>query len=327
MLAEKDISNQPNISEPNQVSNIESIKEDNINEKLSENENKLEENSNGNNGRWEKKEHLRFLAGCLLYKNNWKKVETYVRTRTSTQIRSHAQKYLKKLEKKYFSKDSLNKSPNDSFTDDFNFNEIVLNTKDKNDKNKKDNETNNISNKNNNEINTNNNLVNNEEEKKNENDNNDIINNEILNNINNNIDIKEEKNSFLKIDGIENIGNKTRLSEAKINQLVEDLNKENFNIEVIERYIIYIFRPNKKCEDLSKPEIKKSVSKNNNTHNKTSKNIFLCQKQKREINYESKIKDLLNTNNPNDLEQLIKIFHNQNTTQERDILIYLLENN
>ena len=136
-----------------------------------------------------------------------------------------------------------------------------------------------------------------------------------------------QKNSFLKIDGIENIGNKTRLSEAKIKQLVEDLNKENFNIEVIERYIIYIFRPNKKCEDLSKPEIKKSVSKNNNTHNKTSKNIFLCQKQKREINYESKIKDLLNTNNPNDLEQLIKIFHNQNTTQERDILIYLLENN
>ena len=126
MLAEKDISNQPNISEPNQVSNIESIKEDNINEKLSENENKLEENSNGNNGRWEKKEHLRFLAGCLLYKNNWKKVETYVRTRTSTQIRSHAQKYLKKLEKKYCSKDSLNKSPNDSFTDDFNFNEIAL---------------------------------------------------------------------------------------------------------------------------------------------------------------------------------------------------------
>ena len=113
----------------------------------------------------------------------------------------------------------------------------------------------------------------------------------------------------------------------KQKQLVEDLNKENFNIEVIERYIIYIFRPNKKCEDLSKPEIKKSVSKNNNTHNKTSKNIFLCQKQKREINYESKIKDLLNTNNPNDLEQLIKIFHNQNTTQERDILLFLLENN
>ena len=316
MLAEKDISNQPNISEPNQNSNNESIKEDNINEKLSENENKLEENSNGNNGRWEKPEHLRFLAGCLLYKNNWKKVETYVKTRTSTQIRSHAQKYLKKLEKKYCSKDSKNKSPNDSFTDDIN--DFVFNTKDKNDKNKKENE--------NNSNNKNNNIINNEEEKKNENenDNNDVLNNET---INNNIDIKEEKNSLLKIDCLETIDNKTKLSEAKIKQLVEDLNKEDFNIEIIERYIIYIFRPNKKCEDLSKPEIKKSVSKNNNTHAKASKNIFLCQKQKREVNYESKIKDLLNTNNPSDLEQLIKIYHNQNTTQERDILLYLLENN
>ena len=134
MLAEKDISPQPNISEPNQPSNIESIKEDNNNEKLSENENKLYENSNGNNGRWEKKEHLRFLAGCLLYKNNWKKVETYVRTRTSTQIRSHAQKYLKKLEKKYCSKDFKNKSPNDSFSDENN--EFSFNPKDKNVKNK-----------------------------------------------------------------------------------------------------------------------------------------------------------------------------------------------
>ena len=321
MLAEKDISPQSNISEQNQPSNIESIKEENNNEKLSENENKLEENSNGNNGRWEKKEHLRFLAGCLLYKNNWKKVETYVRTRTSTQIRSHAQKYLKKLEKKYCSKDFKNKSPNDSFSDDNN--EFSFNPKDKNVKNKKDND---INNKNDN-INSNNNVINNEEEKKNENDNNDIINNEKINNINNNIDIEEEKNSLLKMDGIENIDNKTRLSDAKIKQLVEDLNKEDFNIEVIERYIIYIFRPNKKCEDLSKPEIKKSFSKNNNTHNKASKNIFLCQKQKREINYESKIKDLLNTNNPNDLEQLIKIYHNQNTTQERDILLFLLENN
>ena len=159
MLAEKDISPQPNISEPNQPSNIESIKEDNNNEKLSENENKFDENSNGNNGRWEKKEHLRFLAGCLLYKNNWKKVETYVRTRTSTQIRSHAQKYLKKLEKKYCSKDSKNKSPNGSFSDGID--EYIFNNKDKNDKNKNENDINNISK--NNVIN-NNILINNEEE-------------------------------------------------------------------------------------------------------------------------------------------------------------------
>ena len=79
--------------------------EETIKEKPSESENKNEENSNGNNGRWDTSEHLRFLQGCLLFKNNWKKVETYVRTRTSTQIRSHAQKYLKKLEKKYYDMD------------------------------------------------------------------------------------------------------------------------------------------------------------------------------------------------------------------------------
>ena len=56
---------------------------------------------------------------------------------------------------------------------------------------------------------------------------------------------------------------------------------------------------------LSKPEIKKSASKSNNdTHFKTSKNIFLCQTQKREVNYERKIKDSSNSNGPNDLEQL-----------------------
>jgi SHAQKYF class myb-like DNA-binding protein len=52
-------------------------------------------------GRWTHEEHIRFLKGCLLYSNNWKKVESYVQSRTSTQIRSHAQKYLIKLNKKY----------------------------------------------------------------------------------------------------------------------------------------------------------------------------------------------------------------------------------
>ena len=53
------------------------------------------------NGRWTNEEHIRFLKGCLLYGNNWKKVENYVKSRTSSQIRSHAQKFLIKLNKKY----------------------------------------------------------------------------------------------------------------------------------------------------------------------------------------------------------------------------------
>lgn len=92
---ETQILNQP-IQESNKVeNNLNSTQ----NEAGLDNEIKNEENYLGNNGRWRRNEHIRFLGGCLQYGNNWKKVETYVRTRTSTQIRSHAQKYLKKLEK------------------------------------------------------------------------------------------------------------------------------------------------------------------------------------------------------------------------------------
>ena len=75
-----------------------------------------EDNSSRNSGRWGKEEHVRFLQGCLQYGNNWKKVETYVKTRTSTQIRSHAQKYLKKIDKKYLQ--NQNNSSNDSFSEE-----------------------------------------------------------------------------------------------------------------------------------------------------------------------------------------------------------------
>lgn len=53
------------------------------------------------NGRWLKGEHELFIQGCLAYGNNWKKVKQIVKTRTSAQIRSHAQKYLIKLTKKH----------------------------------------------------------------------------------------------------------------------------------------------------------------------------------------------------------------------------------
>lgn len=52
-------------------------------------------------GRWAFNEHLRFIKACLLYGNNWKEVKKYVKTRSSSQLRSHAQKYLIKLNKKY----------------------------------------------------------------------------------------------------------------------------------------------------------------------------------------------------------------------------------
>ena len=81
---------------------------DNNNESLDLNE---DENDNNNilNGRWSQKEHLLFIKGCLLYGNYWKKVKKYIQTRSCSQIRSHAQKYLNKLNKKYYgNKNNLN---------------------------------------------------------------------------------------------------------------------------------------------------------------------------------------------------------------------------
>jgi SHAQKYF class myb-like DNA-binding protein len=46
-----------------------------------------------NNGRWSSKEKMRFLQALQKYKRNWKAVEQHVKTRTSTQARSHAQKF------------------------------------------------------------------------------------------------------------------------------------------------------------------------------------------------------------------------------------------
>ncbi|OMJ84562.1 hypothetical protein SteCoe_14302 [Stentor coeruleus] len=51
-------------------------------------------------GHWSKEEHTRFVQGIQMYGKDWKKVVECVGTRSSNQIRSHAQKYFLKLEKK-----------------------------------------------------------------------------------------------------------------------------------------------------------------------------------------------------------------------------------
>ena len=87
---------------------VNSNNNDNNNESIELNE---DENDNNNilNGRWSQKEHLLFIKGCLLYGNYWKKVKKYIQTRSCSQIRSHAQKYLNKLNKKYYgNKNNLN---------------------------------------------------------------------------------------------------------------------------------------------------------------------------------------------------------------------------
>ena len=49
-----------------------------------------------NGGRWTKQEHENFLIGLQMYGREWKKVASKIKTRTSAQIRSHAQKYFAK---------------------------------------------------------------------------------------------------------------------------------------------------------------------------------------------------------------------------------------
>mmetsp|Transcript_7430 Transcript_7430/g.17679 ORF Transcript_7430/g.17679 Transcript_7430/m.17679 type:complete len:481 (+) Transcript_7430:72-1514(+) len=48
-------------------------------------------------GRWTREEHEQFLEGLKVYGREWKKVAQRIPTRTSAQIRSHAQKYFAKL--------------------------------------------------------------------------------------------------------------------------------------------------------------------------------------------------------------------------------------
>ena len=48
-------------------------------------------------GRWTREEHEAFLAGLKIHGREWKKVAQRIPTRTSAQIRSHAQKYFAKL--------------------------------------------------------------------------------------------------------------------------------------------------------------------------------------------------------------------------------------
>lgn len=49
--------------------------------------------------RWTDDEHTRFLEGMSLYGRSWGKVANHVQTKTTIQIRSHAQKYFNRIKK------------------------------------------------------------------------------------------------------------------------------------------------------------------------------------------------------------------------------------
>ena len=61
------------------------------------NKKKLNENDLMNEGRWAEEEHEKFLDGIVQYGTNWKKVKALINSRTPVQVRSHAQKFYRKL--------------------------------------------------------------------------------------------------------------------------------------------------------------------------------------------------------------------------------------
>ena len=96
------------------VNNITKKKEQNLEIKKKKkiknsNNDNNENNSIGdrivNEGRWNEEENLRFMEAIYNYGNDWKEVKNYVRTRTSNQVRSHAQKFILKI--KTFKDDSI----------------------------------------------------------------------------------------------------------------------------------------------------------------------------------------------------------------------------
>jgi SHAQKYF class myb-like DNA-binding protein len=56
-------------------------------------------NDSSSYGRWTREEHETFLEGLKLHGREWKRVSEMIPTRTSAQIRSHAQKYFAKITK------------------------------------------------------------------------------------------------------------------------------------------------------------------------------------------------------------------------------------
>jgi SHAQKYF class myb-like DNA-binding protein len=60
----------------------------------------------GNVGRWKIEEHIKFLQGLKRHGKNWKQVEKYVQSRNGPQIRSHAQKFFKRIQANCSSEES-----------------------------------------------------------------------------------------------------------------------------------------------------------------------------------------------------------------------------
>ena len=92
-----------NIIKINSSINLDSNNKDKIEKPIKEeadSSSSMEPEVKFNMGRWTKEEHNKFLKGIIEYGNNWKMVGKLIKTRSSTQARSHAQKYFVKVKNK-----------------------------------------------------------------------------------------------------------------------------------------------------------------------------------------------------------------------------------
>ena len=87
--------------------------------------------SNFNSGRWSEEEHQKFIDGILEYGNEWKNVQKIIKTRSSTQARSHAQKFFLRIKKNLCSKNQNNEIKNDVNVNEKNSSNYLINDNEK----------------------------------------------------------------------------------------------------------------------------------------------------------------------------------------------------
>lgn len=80
--------------------------QDEVNKNSSNLLDELNSQIDSNNGRWSEEEHIKFIEAIFIYGNEWRKVKDHIKTRSSSQARSHAQKYFLKLHKDLFKEDN-----------------------------------------------------------------------------------------------------------------------------------------------------------------------------------------------------------------------------
>ena len=93
---ENNLENEPNSSIETKNCKNKILKLDDLKNNKKNKKNK-ESNLDLNEGRWSTEEHIKFIEGLVKYGKNWKNVQKNIGTRSVSQTRSHAQKFLLKL--------------------------------------------------------------------------------------------------------------------------------------------------------------------------------------------------------------------------------------